>query len=144
MKRYGIYEQPLDKGTGINLDVYSVSDFLSYVNLYLVYLFNFEDGFKSLFQDGNDSKKTTRFGIGMGGKLTNINLDYKLFGIAHGKGFKFKSEENMWHAQVAYNKINFFGSRFIAGYHRDSKQYNPWLYDYHNNAGFLDLLSWGT
>lgn len=172
--------EELNKGAGLTIDVYSVSDFLSHFNFHLVYLFNSLENL--LVQDQNlqtpnlqnqnlpsqtiqnrnlesgafsqpnntglarlsHQKKITRFGLGIEGHLTNFNLNYKLIGIAHGQGFKFKTEESMLHAEVSYNLAKWYSSHFKIAYHVDTKNYNPWLYDRHNNGGLLDLFIWGN
>ncbi len=130
----------LKYGAGIFLDIYSVSEFLNHVNLHLVYLWD------SLSQTTSQttSQKTTRYGIAIDGNLTNLNLDYKLIGIAHGSGFKFKSDQNMYHTELAYSQLEWSGSRFFVGYHSDTENYNPWFYDRYKNAGLLNLFFWGN
>ena len=137
-KQYlGLQEFPrLKYGTGIFLNINSVSDFLNHVNLHLVYLSD------SFFE--TDSQKTTRYGIAIDGNLANMNLDYKLIGIAHGSGFKFRSDQNMYHVEIAYSQFEWYESRFSAGYHSDTEHYDPWLYDRYKNTGLLDLFLWGN
>ncbi len=126
----------LKYGTGIFLDIHSVSEFLNHVNLHLVYLSD------SFFR--TDSQKRTRYGIAIDGNLINMNLDYKLIGIAHGSAFKFRSDQNMYHTELAYSQVEWYGSRVFIGYHSDTEHYDPWLYNRYKNAGLLDLFLWGN
>lgn len=123
-------------GTGVFLDLHSISEFFNHVNLHLVYLSN------SFFKE--ESEKTTRYGAAIDGNVASMNLDYKLIGIAHGDGFKFRSNQSMYHVELAYTKLEWSGSRFFVGYHSDTENYNPWLYNRYKNAGFLQLFLWGN
>lgn len=128
--------QDFKYGFGFFLDIESVSDHIDYFNIHVAYLGD------SFFED--KSRKMFRYGLGLEGSINSINLAYTFVFIGHNPGVQFKLEEKMYHFQLSYSRLDFFNSKFFAGYHEDSSKYNPWLYDRHENAGFLDLFLWGN
>ena len=131
-------QEGLNQGVGAVLDFKSVSEQLSRVSLHLIYL-------AGSFRKQN-SKKMTRYGVGLEGDISFFNVDYTLLVQAQGKEFKAEDEApfNMYHFELGYSWLNWHGSRFFWGYHNDTASYNPWLYDRHKNGGLLDLLLWGN
>ena len=128
--------EELKYGLGFFLDIESISDYINQFNAHVVYLGD------SFFN--KESQKSSRYGLGLKGSINQIHLAYTLVAIGHGDGVQFKLKENMYHFYVSYSRPEFFDSKISAGYHRDSSQYKPWLYDHHENAGFLDLFLWGN
>ena len=128
--------QQLEYGFGLFLDIESISDYINHFNLHVAYL---GDSFLP-----SESKKISRYGIGLEGAINAIDLAYTFVLIGQSKGFRFKLEDNMRHFQLSYSRPDFFDSKIFAGYHTDSSQYKPWLYDRHKNAGLLDLFLWGN
>lgn len=127
--------QDLKYGFGFFLYIKSVSDYIDYFNAHIAYL-----GSSFLKKE---AQKMSRYGFGLEGAINSINLTYSLIFVGHDRGVQFK-QENMYHFQLSYSHIEFFDSKIFAGYHKDSSKYNPWLYDRHENAGFLDLFLWGN
>ena len=86
----------------------------------------------------------SRYGLGLEGSISSINLVYTFILLVINPGVQFKLEEKMYHFQLSYSRLDFFHSKIFVGYHTDSSKYNPWLYDRHKNSGFLDLFLWGN
>ena len=129
---------PTDGGrysVGVNLNVKIISAFLNRVLFHLVYL---TDDLSA------DAEKATRLGLSLRGNITRFNVDYSVLTVFHGEGLGFKFGENMQHVSFGYSRADRLNSYVFAGYHRDSPQYDPWLYDRHENAGLLDILQWGN
>jgi len=93
------------------------------------------------FLDQN-ADKMSRYGFNIKGTLTDLDLDYHFFFVGHSPGLEFKLEENMSHGELHYKRTDFFNSVFSIGYHTDSSDYNPWLYNRHKQAGRSDFLQW--
>ena len=123
-------------GFGFFLDVKSASSYIDYFNAHAAYLAN-------SFIEGS-ANKISRYGLGLEGTVKPIDLSYAFTAVGHGQGVQFKLEESMFHFLLSYSYPEFFNSKIFAGYHTDSPKYDPWLYDRHKNAGFLDLFSWGN
>ena len=136
----GEARESLNQGLGAFLDFKAVSEQLSRVSLHLIYL---ADSFGQ-----PDSKKMTRYGIGLEGDISPVNVDYTFLAQAQGREFKFKAEDeaafNMYHLELGYSHLKWHESRFFGGYHNDTVSYDPWLYDRHKSGGLLDLLLWGN
>ena len=128
--------QEFKYGFGFFLDVKSISNYIDYFNAHAAYLVD------SLFIE--DAKKTSRYGVGLKGSIKPINLSYTFVAVGHGEGIKFTSKQKMYHILLDYSYPDLLDSAISAGYHKDSSKYNPWLYDRHNTAGFLDLFLWGN
>lgn len=128
--------QKFKYGFGFFLDIKSVSDYIDHFNAHVAYLDT------SFFK--GESKKISRYGLGLEGTINPMNLIYTLVAVGHGSGFRFKLEENMYHFQLSYFYPEFFNSKIFVGYHTDSSHYEPWLYDRHENAGLLDMFLWGN
>ena len=128
--------QEFKYGFGFFLDIESVSDYIDYFNAHVAYLGD------SFFKE--ESKKISRYGLGLEGTISPFDLAYTLVAVGHGNGIQFKPEENMYHFRMSYSHPEIFNSKIFVGYHTDSSQYNPWLYDRHENAGLLDIFLWGN
>ena len=124
----------LKYGAGVFLDISSVSEFLNSVNLHLVYLFD------SLLD--NSLPRKTRYGVSIQGNIQHFY--YTFSGVAHGEGFKFKSEQYMTHVELSYYQLGLYESRFFGGYHSDTQKYEPWLYDRRAYGGLMNLFGWGN
>lgn len=123
-------------GFGFFLDIKSISIYIDHFNAYAAYLVD------SVFDE--KAKKTSRYGVGLKGSIKPINLAYTLVAVGHGEGIKFTSKQKMYHILLNYSYPELLNSAISAGYHKDSPKYNPWLYDRHRTAGFLDLFLWGN
>ena len=133
-----LYPPQADGGkysVGINVNIKIVSAFLNRALFHWVYL---SDSLK-----GN-AEQTTRLGFSLKGQMTRLNMDYSVLTVFHGKGLGFRFDEDMQHISLGYSKSEWLDSYFFAGYHRDSSNYDPWLYDRHENGGLLDILQWGN
>ena len=129
-------EQSFKYGLGFFLDIKLIENYIKSFNFHVAYLAD------SLSQ--NTPEKISRYGLALKGFIQPVNLDYTLIAIGHGSGFQFKMEENMYHFILNYSRPDFFNSRIFTGYHTDSSQYDPWLYDRHKNAGLSDMFLWGN
>lgn len=123
-------------GLGFFLDIKSISGYIDHFNAHVTY---FSDSF---FE--NSSQKMSRYGFGLKGLASPLNLTYTLVAVGHGDSLEFELKEHMYHFQLGYSQLNFFNSQFFVGYHKDSPGYEPWLYDRHENAGLLDIFLWGN
>lgn len=128
--------QDFKYGFGFFLDIESVSDFIDHFNVYVAYL---GDSFID-----NSSSKMSRYGLSFSGVILPVQMDYTFVVAGHGPGIEFNLKENMYHFSISYSSSDFFNSQIFFGFHTDSLEYNPWLYDQHKNAGFLDMLLWGN
>ena len=128
--------QEFKYGFGFFLDIESVSDYIDYFNAHVAYLGD------SFFE--GESKKISRYGLGLEGTISPFDLAYTFVAVGHGDGIQFKPKENMYHFRMSYSHPEIFNSKIFVGYHIDSSQYNPWLYDRHENAGLLDIFLWGN
>ncbi len=128
--------QSLKYGFGFFLDIKSVLNYIESLNLHAAYL---ADSFFSA-----ESRKISRYGMGLNGAVDLASLDYVFVAVGHGRGVQFKLEESMYHALLSYSRPDFFKSKIFFGYHTDSSKYDPWLYDRHKSAGLLDIFLWGN
>ena len=129
-------EQGLRYGMGFFLDIKLKESYIDSFNFHVAYLTD------SLSQ--SSSEKMSRYGLALKGSVQPLQLNYTFIAIGHGSGFQFKMEENMYHLALDYFRPDFLNSRFFTGYHIDSPQYDPWLYDRHKNAGLSDMFLWGN
>ena len=129
-------EQGLRYGAGFFLDIKLKESYIDSFNFHVAYLTD------SLVQ--SSAEKMSRYGLALKGFVQPIQLNYTFIAIGHGSGFQFKMEENMYHIALDYFRPDFLNSRFFTGYHIDSPQYDPWLYDRHKNAGLSDMFLWGN
>ena len=127
-------EREFNYGFGFSLDI----------NLTAVYInsFHFQVSYLADSFFDQEAKKMSRYGFTVNGTVKVLDLDYNFSAVGHGSGLQFKLEENMYHGDVRYKKPDFFNSEFFAGYHTDSPEYNPWLYNRHKNSGLSDFLQW--
>ena len=123
-------------GVGLFLDIESISDYIDYFNAYAGYLGD------SLFK--SESQKMFRYGLGLEGTINMLDLIYTFVAVRHGPGVQFKLKEDMYHFSLSYSPPEFLNSKIFIGYHTDSSQYKPWLYDRHRNAGLSDIFLWGN
>ena len=128
--------QAFKYGLGFFLDIKFTENYIESFNFHVAYLAD------SLSQ--NSAERMSRYGLALKGLIQPIHLNYTFIAIGHGSGFQFKMEENMYHFELDYSRPDFFNSRFFTGYHTDSSQYDPWLYDRYENAGFSDIFLWGN
>ena len=136
-KESGVGEiQAFRYGVGFFLDIESISDYIDHFNLHVSY---FGDSFFS-----EESQKMSRYGIGLEGAISSMDLAYAVILIGHGEGFQFHLEDDMYHFLLSYSRPELFDSKIFVGYHTDSSGYKPWLYDRHENAGLLDMFLWGN
>ena len=133
-RRVGLKEEKGSKySLGAALDVDVAPEFFKKIHLHLIYLM---DSFKGL----SETKGNSRYGLSLQGEIGGKNLDYAVsFG-----GLNFKSDQTMLDIEAGYSFPNWFDSRAFFGFHRDTQDYNGWLYDRHDKGGFLDLLQWGN
>jgi len=130
----GERKREFNYGFGFFLNIDMDSFYIDSLNFEVSYL---ADSF--LDQKAN---KMSRYGFNIKGRINEFDLDYQLFTTGHSSGLEFKLEENMYHGELRYKKTDFFNSVFSIGYHTDSSDYNPWLYNRHERAGFSDFLQW--
>ena len=118
---------------GAAMDVKATMEFLKRIHLHLIYL-------TDSFREEDSSKRTSRYGLNIKGEIGNQRIDYN-FSFA---GLNFKAEETMFNIETGYSHPKWYDSRAFISYHRDTENYNPWLYDRHENGGLLDMLQWGN
>ena len=117
-----------DYGLGFSLDLRFRTSFLKRAHLGFSYL---------------PTSEITRMSLSIQGVIRQ--LSYLILFAGHGEeGLKFKFKDQAYHMEVVYSRNHWFGSRFFGGYHQDTLNYDPWLYDRHSQAGFLDLFEWGN
>ena len=115
-------------GLGLSLDLRFSTSFLKRAYLAFSYL---------------PTSEITRMSLGIQGAIRQ--LSYMILVAGHGEeGLKFKFKDQAYHMEAVYSRNQWFGSRFFGGYHQDTLNYDPWLYDRHSQAGFLDILEWGN
>ena len=129
-------KQELKYGLGFFLNIKFTESYIDSFNFHVAYLAD------SFIQQS--AEKMSRYGLALKGVIQPISLNYTFIAIGHGSGFQFKMEENMYHFSLKYLRPDFFNSSLFTGYHTDSPQYNPWLYNRHKNAGFSDIFLWGN
>ena len=129
-------EENFKYGLGFFLDIKLTENYIKSFNFHVAYLAN------SFNQDDKD--KISRYGLALKGFIQPIHLNYSFIAVGHGSGFQFKLEEDMYHLTLDYDLSHFFNIHSFIGYHTDSSQYDPWLYDRHENAGFFDMFLWGN
>ena len=103
-----------------------------------------------------------RYGVILGGNLSN--LDYNFAFAAHeGSSSSNKKQKNkdsvdtkgdMFDIRLGYSFPELGDLRFYGGFHRDSgddgndsngqERYDPFYYNFHDNAGSMDVLQWGN
>ena len=127
-------KKEFDYGFGFFLDIDMDSFYIDSFHFQVSYL---SDSFLV-----SNSKKMSRYGFSMKGTVSDLNITYKFSTIGHGSGLAFKLEEQMYHGHLQYKKSNFFDSAVSVGYHVDTPNYNPWLYNRHEKAGHSDFLQW--
>ena len=124
-------------GFGLFLDMESLSDYIDFFNFHVAYLVN-------SFRRQKSADKMSRYGLALEGTISPIDLGYNFVAVGHGKGIQFRLEEKMYHFYISYSRPEFLNSEIFIGYHTDSAQYNPWLYNRHDHAGLLDMFLWGN
>ena len=133
-------EQQLEPALGLKYGAGAFLDLklmLSYVDEFTVYA----AWMGSSFFD-SQAEKMSRYGLGLKGEINRIFINYSFVWAGHGQELKFTPEQDMYHFSLTWSAEQFFDSKIFAGWHRDSKEYRPWLYDRHNNAGLLDVFLW--
>ena len=138
-------------GAGLSLDLRFRHSIVKRAHLNTSVFFNSDSNTTAFsYLNFNNSKsgdfwdiKDTRTSLSAEGTLGR--LGYFLLVSGHGdKNFNFKFNNQSRHIEFVYSKSNWFGSSFFGGYHKDSKDYKPWLYDRHSQAGLSDLFEWGN
>ena len=130
----GQREREFDYGFGFFLNIDMDSFYIDSFHFEVSYL-------ADSFVDQN-ADKLSRYGFTMKGTVSDLNLDYHVFAVGHSSGLEFKLEENMYHGELQYERVDFFKSKLSIGYHTDSSNYNPWFYNRHEQAGLSDYLQW--
>lgn len=123
-------------GTGVFLDILLKTAYIDSFNFHLAYLAN--------PASTNNSNKMSRYGLSLKGNLPFKGLSYFFSIVAHSLELQFKPEESMYHTSLHYKNPSFFNAKFFVGYHKDSLNYNPWLYNRHAHAGRADFFQWGN
>ena len=125
----------LKYGAGAFLDINLMLNYVDGFTAYAAWLNPFADTL---------SEKMSRYGLGLKGKISKIRARYTFVWAGHGQKPTFNPEQDMYHFLLSWSAEPFFDSKIFAGWHRDSENYQAWLYDRHNNAGLLDVFLWGN
>ncbi|MBC6415011.1 MAG: hypothetical protein GDA46_01275 [Bdellovibrionales bacterium] len=128
-------KKELNYGFGFFLDI-------NLTSFYIIDSFRFQASYLGDSFTDQKANKMSRYGISVVGFLKTLNLGYDFSAVGQSSGLQFKLEENMYHGMIYYKKQNFFNSEFFIGYHTDSPNYNPWLYNRHEHSGLSDFLQW--
>lgn len=136
-KRLGAMEKTEFKySLGAELEVKIIPEFFKKINFYLIYLTrSFEE---------TETIKSNRYGLNIEGEILNWKIDYNISIIGQESGLKFNPEDTMYDVEAGYSQPEWYDSRVFIAYHRDTKNYNPWLYDRHEKGGLMDMLQWGN
>ncbi len=147
---------------GFSFNLTQLPDILSMLHVHILQIN------KDLLDSGNngtadqtayeDGLNYGRYGIAIGGGKT---LDYHFSYAAHsgviqrlGAATDIEWIGSMFDLEFGYKMKSFFNSRLFVLYHRDSGnsdsstsksgRYDSFLYDIHDNAGAMDLFSFGN
>ena len=113
-----------------------VSQFFNQVHWYFSYL-----------QDSlswRAHQTSSRYGLNIQGQIPLLGMRYSALGAMHAKGLQFASEETMYDFSLSYSLMDFGNSMLLFNYHRDTGNFDPFLYNRHETSGILDVLEWGN
>ena len=133
-KRVGVKEEGgLKYSLGASLDVKMALEFFRKARLHFIYLTNSLKG-ESL------EDQISRYGLNVEGEIGSQKIDYNIsFG-----GLNFNPEQTMFDIEAGWSRPQWYDSHIFIAYHRDSMEYDPWLYDRHEKGGLMDILQWGN
>ena len=133
-RRVGVTEEKGPQySLGVTIDAKVAMEVFKKVNLHLIYL-------TDSFREEDSSNKTSRYGLNIEGEVGSQKVDYSISFA----GLNFKAKQTMLNIEAGYSYPKWYDSRAFITFHRDTGNYNPWLYDRHENGGLLDMLQWGN
>lgn len=133
-RRVGVKEEEgLKYSLGASLNVKMALEFFKQVHLHLIYLTD------SLKKESTENQ-ISRYGLNVEGEIGSQKIDYN---ISLG-GLNFNPQQAMVNLEAGWSRPKWYDSHIFIAYHRDSMDYDPWLYDRHEKGGLMDILQWGN
>lgn len=145
---------------GLAFDIKSLPDWIKMVNVHVMQ--NNSDSLSDSLL-GQPRRSATRYGVTLGGDV--IGLDYNFTYATHigtmdtpvannNEVTESDQSGNMLDIKLGYSLPDILNLRIYGGFHSDTgedgnsqngmERYNSFYYDFHNNAGDLDVLQWGN
>lgn len=148
---------------GLNVDWKTLPEFLKMVNLHVIQVNVDADSSATATPVLGQLYKESRMRYGLVVSGDAMNVDYRLTYAAHtGKfsdltaaGTTTDREGSMIDAELGYRLPDWMNSRISFLYHTDTGDkdgvtdnklttYDPYFYDRHDNAGWMDIYLWGN
>ena len=146
---------------GLSVDWKSLPEFLKMANFHVILVNKDATSANGTADLTNDQEARTRYGLTVGGDA--MNIDYRLTAAMHsgkitdivdGAGTTADRTGSMIDAELGYSMPEVMNSRVSFLYHMDSgddgsdpkkfKTYDPFFYEKHDNAGWMDIFGWGN
>jgi len=130
---------------GASFDFKSLPDFMKAVNIHAM-----QNNTTTAF----GKQRETRYGVTVAGDVAGFDYDVTYAAMTGDANATDSVEASMIDAEFGFSLPDFRNLRIFAGYHTDTgdddpaddeeNTYDGFYYDRHNNAGLMDLVTWGN